>query len=104
MDSLETDLRVVYTVPLAQVRPVLEKWVPAISKAVKNLFDGLLDRITMAEAKRMEAEGLVKILANKGVFTLKPLSDSKQGFKRKFRLVICGNYALRGDSEEEMSL
>ena len=82
----------------------VQKWVPAISKEVNNLFDGTLDRITMAEAKRMEAEGLVKILPSKGVFTLKPPSDSNQRFKRKFRLVICGNYAPRGDAEEEMSL
>ena len=103
--NLESDLRVVYTIPLGQVKPVLRRWVPAISKEIDNLFDGTLSRISISEAKRLEAEGLVKILPSKGVFTVKPPTDSAHKFKRKFRLVICGNYAPRPGAEDEaMSL
>ena len=79
--ELDGDLQVVHTVPLAQVRPVVARWLPAITKEVKNLFAGTLTKITFDETKQMEYQGLVKVLPSKGVFAIKPPSE-------------------RGDSEE----
>ena len=100
----EGDLQMVHTVPLAQVRRVVERWMPAITKEVKNPFAGTLTKITFDEAKQMERQGLVKILPSKGVFTIKPPSERGDVLRRKFCLVICGNFAPKPGEDEAMSL
>ncbi|OLQ12084.1 Copia protein [Symbiodinium microadriaticum] len=98
--ELEGDLQVTHTVPLQQVKPVVGQWRPAIEKELGNLFEktGTLKRIKMSEARRMEAEGRLRLVPSKGVFTIKPPAEKGQGFKRKYRLVLCGNFIDPADS------
>ena len=86
------DLKVVHNVPMNQVRQSLEKWKGSFAKELGTLFDGgTLRRMSMSEAKRLEREGLLRLV--KGVATLKPPTTKGDGFRRKFRLVLCGNFA-----------
>ena len=101
IDNLEEDLKVVYvyTVPLPQVRRALDKWTAAIRKEVEALFSsGTLRRVSVEEAQRMEAEGLVTFAPAKCIFTLKPPQNAGQRVRRKCRLVICGNY-VKGNTD-----
>ena len=93
LEALEEDLQVVHTVPLQQVRVVLERWTDAIRKEVENLLTtGTVRAITAAEIRDMERSGAVVMAPSKCVFTLKPPSQREQRYKRKCRLVICGNF------------
>ena len=97
--NLTDDLQVVHTVPLQQVKPVADRWREAIQKEVNNLFEtGTLRKIKMTEAKKMEAEGRLRLVPSKGVFTLKPPAVKGGRFKRKYRLVLCGNFVDPNDS------
>ncbi|CAE7227836.1 GIP [Symbiodinium sp. CCMP2456] len=99
LESLEEDLKVVYTVPVAQVRKALAKWTAAIRKEVDALFSsGTLRRVAVDEAKKLESEGSVIFAPAKCVFTLKPPQVAGQRARRKARLVICGNF-VRDNAE-----
>ncbi|CAE7758600.1 RE1 [Symbiodinium sp. CCMP2456] len=105
LDELEGDLDIVHTVPLDQVKRVLHKWTGAIEKEVKALFDsGTLVKIPYAEAKTLEAQGSLKIVPAKCVFTLKPPNTAGGKCRRKCRMVICGNFITRNDGEDQASL
>ncbi|CAE7684535.1 TY5A, partial [Symbiodinium sp. KB8] len=76
LSELQEDLQVTHTIPLNQVKPVAEKWRPAIEKEIKNLFGtNTLKRIKMSEARRLEAEGRLRLVPSKGVFTIKPPAE-----------------------------
>ena len=93
LESLEGDLQVVHTVPLAQVKPVVDRWHAAIRKELDNLFQGgTLVEISREEALRLEEQGLLKLVPSKGVHTLKPPAKKDDKYKRKYRLVLCGNF------------
>ena len=99
LESLEEDLKVVYTVPVNQVRKALDRWVTAIRKEVEALFSsGTLRKVTIEEAKEMESQGLVTFAPAKCIFTLKPPQVSGTRARRKCRMVICGNY-VQGNAE-----
>ena len=105
LDELEGDLDVIHTVPLDQVKAVLNKWEEAIDKEIKSLFDsGTLTKISQSEARSMERAGDLKIVPSKCVFTLKPPTRPGQRCRRKCRLVICGNYIAKGEAGEQMDL
>ena len=94
LESLEGDLQVVHTVPLSQVKPVVSRWHTAIRKELDNLFDGgTLVEIKREEARRLERQGLLRLVPSKGVHTLKPPGSDNKRYKRKYRLVLCGNFA-----------
>ena len=93
LDSLEEDLQVVHTVPLPQVRAVLDRWVTAVRKEVENLIStGTVREVPVEEMRALEKQGLVTVAPAKCVFTLKPPAKHGDKFKRKCRLVICGNF------------
>ena len=100
LEELEGDLQVTHTVPLQQVKPVAERWREPIQKEIKNLFEGTgtLRKIKMSEARRLEAEGKLRLVPSKGVFTLKLPSQKGGRYKRKYRLVLCGNFVDPNDS------
>ncbi|CAE7467813.1 RE1 [Symbiodinium necroappetens] len=106
LEGLQRDLEVVYTVPLNQVKPVVERWRDAISAEVTGLFEGTLRSITIEEARQLEKQGRLKLVPSKSVCTLKPPSEpgSKKRYRRKYRLVICGNYIDRPDGASGESL
>ena len=100
LDSLQDDLQVTHTVPLQQVKPVADRWSKAIQKEILNLFNtGTLKKIKLTDAKKMEAQGLLRLVPSKGVFTLKPPAEKGGGFKRKYRLVLCGNFVDPADAQ-----
>ncbi|CAE7216076.1 Cfap91 [Symbiodinium sp. CCMP2592] len=101
LEDLEGDLQVTHTVPLQQVKPVAEKWKSAIEKELSNLFEstGTLKRIKLSEARQLEAQGRLKLVPSKGVYTLKPPSSKGGGFRRKYRLVLCGNHVTPSDDQ-----
>ncbi|CAE7857524.1 TY2B-DR3, partial [Symbiodinium necroappetens] len=58
LDELEEDLKVVHTVPIVQVKRVLNRWVASIKKEVENLFaSNTLRRVTAEQAKQLESSG-----------------------------------------------
>ncbi|CAE7256410.1 PMT4 [Symbiodinium sp. CCMP2592] len=97
LSELEGDLEVVHTVPLNQVRAALDNWVEALEKEVKQLLDGTLRPIPLTKARELERQGLLRLVPSKGVFTLKPPLVKGKKVRRKFRLVLCGNYVERDD-------
>ena len=104
LDELEEDLKVVHTVPIVQVKRVLDRWVASIKKEVENLFaSNTLRSVTAEQAKQLERSGQVVFAPAKCVFTLKPPQEAGRRAKRKCRLVICGNYVERGrDGPEDL--
>ena len=117
--ELEGDLQVVLTVPLEQVKRNLQLWIPAIDKELTALFkdgeNGTLKRIPLSEAKKREANGELTILPSKLVFTIKPPSQSattsstsnegkRERWRRKCRLVLCGNFAERPEGQDQSEL
>ena len=93
LESLEGDLQVVHTVPLAQVKPVVDRWHAAIRKELDNLFQGgTLVEISREEALRLEGQGLLRLVPSKGVHTLKPPASKNEKYKRKYRLVLRGSF------------
>ena len=94
LELLEGDLQVVHTVPLQQVRPVVNRWHAAISKELNNLIKGgTLEEISREEARRLERQGVLRLVPSKGVYTLKPPGEGDTKYKRKYRLVLRGNFA-----------
>ena len=94
LEMLQGDLQVAHTVPLSQVRPVVERWHAAIRKELDNLIKGgTLEEISREEAHRLERRGVLRLVPSKGVYTLKPPGAGDTKYKRKCRLVLCGNFA-----------
>ena len=94
LESLDGDLQVVHTVPLSQVKPVVSRWHAAIRKELDNLFNGgTLVEISREEARRLERQGVLRLVPSKSVHTLKPPANKSEKYKRKYRLMLCGNFA-----------
>ncbi|CAE7520995.1 RE1 [Symbiodinium sp. CCMP2456] len=102
--NLKKDLDVTLDVPLDQVKANMDKWVEPMSKELSNLEEktNAIERKTIQEARQMERDGLLVLIPGKVVFTVKPpppLSEAEQRglktprWKRKARIVICGNMA-----------
>ena len=94
LDSLGgEDLQVVHTVPMKQVRRNLGKWQAAVNKELETLMQGTLKPMDIQEAKRLEKHGQLCLVPSKGVATIKPPTSRGGGYRRRFRLVLCGNHA-----------
>ena len=99
INNLSAPLEVTYTVDPREVLRCLEFWEPAIRKevagvevAIQRLLPGSQERVSW-----LQRPGIQR-LPTKFVFTLKPndkavLSDRSTWYKRKARLVVCGNHA-----------
>ena len=86
--------RVIFRLFISQVKPVVDRWHAAIRKDLDNLFDGgTLAQISREEARRLERQGLLRLVPSKGVHTLKPPGPKDVKHKRKYRLVLRGNFA-----------
>ena len=85
----------VHNVSLHEARRYIDRWRGAIMKEVDALVDsGTVRRLTAEQARELKAQGMV-ILPGKAVFTAKPPSDQnneKEKYRRKCRIVVCGNY------------
>ncbi|CAE7432980.1 GIP [Symbiodinium microadriaticum] len=115
LETLSAPLKVVFTVALDEVKQYVTRWVDAIHKEAEALIKAkALVPLTLEEQKELEASGRLVVLPAKGVFTVKPpdqetLKDdsgrdlppgSPEFFKRKARLVICGNFQGKQAKED----
>ena len=100
LESLQKPLDVVHTATLQDVKRNLEKWKPSIYGEMDNLVvtTRTLREIPLQEAKDKAARGELVLVPSKTVHTVKPPSDPPANYKRKTRLVICGNF-IKGDVE-----
>eukprot|EP00439_Symbiodinium_sp_Y106_P044585 s732_g5.t1 len=122
LQGLTEELEVVLNVPLEQVKRNITVWIPAIDKELATLFKngkgGTLRSIPMSEARAREARGELTIVPSKLVFTVKPpaqgalKNDNTKGgaktnkpkWRRKCRLVLCGNFASRPEGQSQADL
>ena len=83
-----------------EVRKNLQDWVPSIKDELAALFDvkKALRVIDSAQVHQLVSQGQAEILPSKMVWTIKPSPTSKSG-KGKARLVACGNFAERSESD-----
>ncbi|CAE7799184.1 GIP, partial [Symbiodinium necroappetens] len=115
LEDLAGPLQVVYTVALEDVKQNIAAWSEAIHKEAKALLDaGALVPLSATEQKKLVDSGKLVILPAKGVFTVKPPDEpvsvdgdgqplprgSPMFFKRKARLVICGNFQQKQAHED----
>ncbi|CAE7208082.1 RE1, partial [Symbiodinium necroappetens] len=101
--NLKKDLEVTLDVPLDQVKHNLDRWVEPMAKELANLEEktGAIERWSIAEARKLESEGRLILIPGKVVCTVKPPAPLGPGsppsttprWKRKARVVICGNLA-----------
>ena len=105
LENLKGPLTVTHTVALVEVKKHLAKWIPSLEKEIGNLEgNGTLKRIPLAKAKELQDKGELVIVPGKTVHTVKPpdpvkaneVSNEEEAtpawFKRKSRMVICGNF------------
>ena len=96
LDSLTAPLEVVHQVSPADVRNHLQKWkVPAQEEVSSMEGMNAIVRRQGNEAKELLKLPNVEVLPSKGVFTVKP----GKPYRRKVRVVSCGNFA-KSVSEE----
>ncbi|CAE7908879.1 RE1 [Symbiodinium sp. KB8] len=95
LENLSGPLEVVHNVSLHEARRYIDRWRGAVMKEVEALVNsGTVRRLTPEQAREMKAKGMV-FLPGKAVFTAKPPSDQNnesEKFRRKCRIVVCGNY------------
>ncbi|CAE7875432.1 unnamed protein product [Symbiodinium sp. KB8] len=99
LSELVAPLDVTYTVNPSEVFSQMELWKPAIEKEMKSI-EVAIDRLPPGSDKRRHWLNLpgVQKLPTKFAFTIKPNdkadpSDPSTWYKRKARLVVCGNMA-----------
>ena len=102
LQSLQAPLEVVHNVSLQEVRGHIGLWTEAIRKEVDALVNsGTIRRLTPEQTRDLRKQGM-KVLPGKAVFTAKPPSDVTNGggnsswFRRKCRVVVCGNFLPHG--------
>ena len=95
LTELQGPLEVVHNVSLQEARKYLDRWKAAIVKEVTALLDsGTIKAVSQEQVQELKKCGL-KVLPGKAVFTVKPPSENErpgQWFKRKCRIVVCGNF------------
>ena len=102
LEGLIEPLRVVYNVNPAEARGNLESWREPLKKELDVVSKGF-KRVTAEEFRRKGYEGNPNItyVPSKIVYTIKPPDQgSSMLFKRKARIVACGNYCK--DEGEEL--
>ena len=101
LKGLQEPLSVTHTASQGEVRQNLERWKPSIQKELSTLKDpGVLKSHFGDEARQLLTSAGATVIPLKGVFTAKaPSSGSAEMYRRKCRLVACGNQAPYNDAE-----
>ncbi|CAE7924460.1 GIP, partial [Symbiodinium sp. KB8] len=101
LGSLTEPLSVTHTASQEEVRANLKKWRPAIEKELKSLKEpGVLISHFGKEARAMISGTGTTVIPLKGVFTTKAPGGPQDGlYRRKCRLVGCGNQASHIDAD-----
>ncbi|CAE7319363.1 RE1, partial [Symbiodinium sp. CCMP2592] len=110
--NLKKDLDVTLDVPLEQVKANLSDWIEPMDKELANLGSktNAIEPRTLTEARRMVNDGSLILIPGKVVFTVKPPAPETKAekksagarWKRKARIVICGNLANQSLSANEL--
>ncbi|CAE7623069.1 unnamed protein product [Symbiodinium sp. CCMP2592] len=104
--NLSSPVSVVYTVNPKDVLAVFEKWIPSLNKEV-NTLDHAVEKV-MGDDSQVRDDlnsGRGQLIPMKVVYTIKPPDPPTEEevpaelFKRKSRIVICGNMATHSPSE-----
>ena len=104
LKELEGDLRVVHTVHPSEVEENLKAWVPSMQKELKTLEEiGAVKRLRGKEARDYMAQAGAVIVPGKAVYTVKPPAEEGQVCRRKTRIVSCGNFQPKNDTEVNYS-
>ena len=101
LNSLQEPLSVTHTASQEEVRANLSKWKPAIEKELRTLKEpGVLISHKGQDARERLMDPQTTVIPIKGVFTAKPPGNASDGlFRRKCRLVGCGNQASHVDAD-----
>ena len=98
LEGLKGPLEVVHNVSPSEVRQNLEKWRAAANAEIDSLESmKAIRRLKGTQAREAMKNSAIEVIPAKAVCTVKPGSP----FKRKMRVVSCGNYA---STTEEASL
>ncbi|CAE6936905.1 RE1 [Symbiodinium sp. CCMP2592] len=104
LSSLQDELRVVHTVHPREVDQNLPSWVPALKAEMKTLEDiGAIKRLVGQAAKDYLNLPGVQVVPGKAVYTVKPPNKPEAKYRRKARVVGCGNFQAKDDSEQNYS-
>ncbi|CAE7306950.1 unnamed protein product, partial [Symbiodinium microadriaticum] len=100
LEALDGPLSIVHTVSPKDAADHFEKWVPSLEKEIASLAHAVQKaHVDDVEVKRDVETGKGQMIPMKVVFTVKPPDVTQDGasatsfFKRKSRIVICGNLA-----------
>ena len=93
LQALTKPFETVHTVDLQEVRRHLPEWTRSIEKEMGTLQEsGTLKEMPLQEAKDRAAAGELVLVPSKTVHTVKPPGEGDGLYKRRSRIVICGNY------------
>ena len=103
--SLAKPLAVVHNVAQAEVLPVLERWRGSIQKELDAVSHAII-KVVPGQEEYQEILSLpgLQVLPMKFVFTCKPPSEPPDKpddpwYRRKARIVVCGNHAQDNENE-----
>ena len=100
LQELDGELRVVHTVHQSEVEANLSEWVESLKDEVEALENmKAIRRRRGQDAKEYLAQAGVTVVPGKGVFTVKPPSKPGKRFRRKSRIVSCGNFQPKDNAE-----
>ncbi|CAE6966844.1 GIP [Symbiodinium sp. CCMP2592] len=100
LKGLSAPLKVVHNVSPAEIKKHMMDWRPSAVEEVRALEEMKgIRRLRGNEAVRAAAEPGIQILPAKGVWTVKP-GKANQLYRRKCRIVGCGNYEKRNPDHE----
>ena len=98
LGELTTPLKVVHNVSPSEVRRHIKDWIPASKAEVQALVDmKAIRRLFGEDAVRESRVPGTQVLPAKTVYTVKPGSGGNY-FRRKCRVVGCGNYEMKPGS------
>ncbi|CAE7777535.1 RE1 [Symbiodinium sp. CCMP2592] len=98
--ELDGDLRVVHTVHPSEVEQAIDEWIPALKAEVDTLVGiNAVKRLRGKEARDYMAQPGTVIVPGKAVYTVKPPSKEGTRYRRKARIVSCGNFQPKSDDE-----
>ena len=101
LGELSAPLSIVHTVHPGEAANCLERWIPAIAKEASSL-EHAVDKVFDSDAEVIQdlQSGTAEVIPMKLVFTVKPPdADAKDLYKRKARIVICGNLATHSPED-----
>ena len=100
IDSTAEEVLQTRVVSQCEVRKNLPDWIQPIQNELNALFQTkkALKPIDAKLVQQLVSSGKAEILPSKMVWTVKP-SPGEKGGKRKARLVACGNFAERSESD-----